>query len=151
MPKESPVSTCLSTFVISYLPYDNHPNKHEVIPQGGFLFFFMFFVWLHRVLVEACRVFVASCEVFVEAHGPCSCGGQAQWSLVSCGNSVPRPSDQTCLPCIAGWVLIHWTTREVPRCGSDLRFPDVAFPFIYLLAIRVSSSGTCVFRSLTQF
>ena len=96
MPKESPVSTCLSTFVISYLPYDNHPNKHEVIPQGGFLFFFMFFVWLHRVLVVACRV-------FVEAHGPCSCGGQAQLCHVE--TLFPDPAIKPASPALRGGFL----------------------------------------------
>ena len=23
--------------------------------------------------------------------------------------------DQTCVPCIAKWLLAHWTTRQVPR------------------------------------
>ena len=26
--------------------------------------------------------------------------------------------DQTCAPCIARWILNHWTTREVPSLGA---------------------------------
>ena len=32
----------------------------------------------------------------------------------TCGILVTRPGNQPCIPCIAGWTLNHWTTKEVP-------------------------------------
>ena len=32
--------------------------------------------------------------------------------------------DLTYVPCIARWILNHWTTREVPHCGFDLHFSN---------------------------
>ena len=38
------------------------------------------------------------------------------WPLcVACGNLNCRTKDGTCAPCSGGWILNHWTEREVPR------------------------------------
>ena len=60
--------------------------------------FVCLFVWLHRVLVVACRIF--------------SCG---MWTL-SCGmwDLVPWPGIKPGPPALGAWSLSHWTTREVP-------------------------------------
>ena len=48
------------------------------------MFFFFFFniylfIWLHQVLVVACRIFIAMCRSFVAMRGIFSCG---MWNLV---------------------------------------------------------------------
>ena len=41
----------------------------------------------------------------VVAHGPsCSLAWGSFWIR-----------DQTCVPCIGGWILIHWATREAQK------------------------------------
>ena len=87
---------------------------------------------LCRVLVVACRIF-ASCDIFhcstwtlFVLHGFGSCGPWAvehagsvaaacrlSCSLV-CGMLVPWPGIKPMPPCIARWILNHWTTREIP-------------------------------------
>ena len=50
----------------------------------------------------------------VAAHGLSSC---RMWVLVSAGSVADLSSltrDQTLVPCIARWILNHWTTRGVP-------------------------------------
>ena len=77
-------------------------------------------IWLHLVLVAACRIFIASCEISSMwrmdssvVHWLSSCGRSAQllfamWDL----SSLTR--DWTHIPCITRWILYHWATREVP-------------------------------------
>ena len=61
-------------------------------PSFSFFNIYLFYFWLHGVLVAACRL---SCPA-------------------ACGILVPRPGIRTCVPCIGRWILNHWTTREVP-------------------------------------
>ena len=42
-----------------------------------------------------------------------SCHARAYWLHGMWDLSSPT-RDQTCIPCIARWILNHWTTREVP-------------------------------------
>ena len=45
------------------------------------------YIWLHRVLIEACGIFIATCGIFVAACGIFSCGVRtlscSMWDLVS--------------------------------------------------------------------
>ena len=51
--------------------------------------------------------------------------------------------DQTCVPCVGRWVLVHWTTREVLFIVSlvyiSLMISDIEHLFMCLLAICISS------------
>ena len=62
-----------------------------------YLFFLIYlFIWLHWVLVAACRIF--------------SCG---MWDLAPWPGIKPRPL------ALGAWSLSHWTTREVLRFISS--------------------------------
>ena len=50
---------------------------------------------------------------FITAHRLSSCGAQNQF-LCSMWDPSSPTRDQTSIPCIAGWIANHWTTREVP-------------------------------------
>ena len=78
-------------------------------------------MWLSGISAAACGIFIAACGIFccdaqnsliVELRlSSCSTGAQllqGMWDLSS------PTRDQTPVPCIAGWILNHWTTREVP-------------------------------------
>ena len=60
---------------------------------------YLFFIWLHQVLVTACGIFVAACGIF-------SCGMQ---------DLVPRPGIEPGSPALGVQSPNHWTTREVPN------------------------------------
>ena len=72
------------------------------------------FIWLIQVLVAARRIFVASVwDLFVLACILSSCGSCAQ--LLCSMRDLSSPTrDRTHTPYIAGQILNHWTTREVP-------------------------------------
>ena len=78
------------------------------------------FIWLCWVLTAGCRIFTVMWD-FSLWHTDClivACGlSVAACTLsysVACGNLSSLTRDQTHLPCTAGWILNHWTTREVP-------------------------------------
>ena len=64
------------------------------------------FIWLHRVLVVACRVFSFHCGMWLFS---CS-----MWDLVL------GPEVEPGLPAWGAWSLSHWTTREVPSVVSHV-------------------------------
>ena len=62
-------------------------------------FFFKYvFIWLHQVLVEACKIF--SCSMWTLSWG--------MWYL------VPRPRIEPRLPALGVWSHSCWTTSKVP-------------------------------------
>ena len=64
------------------------------------ILFTFWFIWLRWVSVAA--------------WGLCSCGAHC-WLPHSMWDVSSPARDQTCVPCLAKWILNHWTTREVPR------------------------------------
>ena len=87
--------------------------------------FIYLFTWWHWVVVAACGIFRGGVQILwlwctgcsmqasvVRALRFSSCG---TWSWLPCSmwglSSLTR--DQTCIPCIARWILNHWTSREV--------------------------------------
>ena len=67
-----------------------------------FFFIYLFlFIWLHEVLVVACRIFDLHCGM---RDLTLSCG---IWDLAPWPGIEPRPS------ALGAWSLGHWTTREV--------------------------------------
>ena len=62
---------------------------------------FIYFIWLYRVLVGACRL-LSSYSTWAELRG-------GTWNL-----SHPT-RDRTCVPCFGRHILNHWISREVPR------------------------------------
>ena len=62
---------------------------------------------------------------FIVYHGLSSCGTQASFPHGMWDLSSPT-RDQSCVPCIASWILNHWTTRESP--------------YLYYLLSRLSQS-----------
>ena len=88
----------VSTWYSSYPSSCSFYSLRSIEPPvfGYFTYFlkniyFYVFIWLHRVLIVACRLF--------------SCG---MWNLVS------WPGIETAPPALGAQSLIHWTTREVP-------------------------------------
>ena len=63
---------------------------------------------------------LSSCSMWSLEHMGFSC---SMWDL----NSPTR--DQTRVPCIARWILNHWTTREVP--GYILMLILISVPKLY--------------------
>ena len=62
------------------------------------------------MLVAAREIFIASQGMSFAEHGLSTCGMRVQllcsmWDL----RSLNR--DQTHIPCVARWILNHWTTR----------------------------------------
>ena len=72
--------------------------QEEVLSQLSFCFYFLIFIWLHWVLVAACRIF--SCGMRTLSFG--------MWDL------VPWPGTEPGLPALGVRSLSHWTIREVP-------------------------------------
>ena len=72
------------------------------------------FIWLTQVLVAARRIFMASVrDLFILVCILSSCGSCAQ--LLCSMRDLSSPTrDRTHTPYIAGQILNHWTTREVP-------------------------------------
>ena len=61
-------------------------------------------------------------DSLVVAHGLSSYGGWAQ--LLSSMRDLTFPTrDQTCIPCIARWMLNHWMTREDPEYLLNMVIP----------------------------
>ena len=56
---------------------------------------------------------VCGTQALVEARELSSCGMRA-WLPHSMWDLSSLSGDQTRVPCIARWILYHWTTREVP-------------------------------------
>ena len=82
----------------------------------------------------AFRIFNCT-DSLVVAGGLSSCPRQAQ-SLRGMWNLSAPAREQTHVPCIAGQVLNHWTTREVPL-GIPLNiriefFSDLVSPLLVL-------------------
>ena len=77
-------------------------------PMKIFWFFnFLKFIWLHQVLVAACRIFHLCCDM----RG-------LQLQLVESSSQArikPRLSE------LGTWSLSHWTTREVPKYSFVMR------------------------------
>ena len=77
------------------------------LTKSSFLFCFLkntyLFIWLHQVLVAACRVFDLRCGLQTLRCGT--------WDLVPLSGIEPRP------PALGSRSLSHWATREVlPFC-----------------------------------
>ena len=97
--------------------------------------YFLFVIWLHQVLVAACRIFDLHCGMQI-----LSCG---MWDLVPWPGIKPRP------PALGGQSLGHWTTREGPtnmfwwETGVDfssfLLFPLLQATFPSPLLARLTS------------
>ena len=63
---------------------------------------------------------LSSCGVMVLGHlgsRVCRFNGCGVWVLCSMWDLSSLTRDQTCISCIARWILNHWTTREVPGSG----------------------------------
>ena len=64
-------------------------------------------------------------DSLVVACGLSSCSARA-WLLYRMGDLSSLRGDRTRIPCLARWILNHWTTREIPKVrvlielGSDL-------------------------------
>ena len=78
------------------------------------------FVWLHWVLVAACKI-VVSCGIFAVVQRLSSCGlssygirAQLLHNMQDMKDLSSLTMDQTCIPHIARQILNHWTTKEVP-------------------------------------
>ena len=69
------------------------------------------------VSVVARGIFVASCGVFPGSTLQLWCtGSRARDSVVaSMWDISSLTRDRTSVPCVARWILNHWTTREVPQ------------------------------------
>ena len=65
------------------------------------------FIWLHWVLVTAHGVFFASSGIF-------RCGAQYMWLPLDMWDLCSLTQDWTRIPCIARWIVNHWTTKEAP-------------------------------------
>ena len=79
------------------------------------------FIWLCWVLPAGCRIFIVMWDLslwrtdcLVVACGLSVAACRLSRS-VACGKLSSLTRDQTHLPCTAGWILNHWTTREVPN------------------------------------
>ena len=64
------------------------------------------FLWLHRVVVAACRIFIVSFLL---------CMGSRAHGLMWYPSSLTR-DEQPCIPYIARWILNHWTIRQALKC-----------------------------------
>ena len=72
------------------------------------------FIWLHWVLIVACKIFHLHCglrDFFVVACRILSC---SMW------DPVPWPGIKPEFPALGAWSLSHWTTSEVPFYSSWL-------------------------------
>ena len=65
------------------------------------------FIWLCQDFLASCGIFLCSTDSLVALCG-LSCSA-------TCRILVPRPGIETHVPCIAGQILNHWTTREAPE------------------------------------
>ena len=120
---------------------DSPDNLSLVLLKNVFIYFWLSWVGLHccsraffscgkRGLLSSCGV-QASCR-----SGFCWCRGWALgmrasvaaalrlrfWhrDLAASGHVGSSPTrDQTYVPCIGGWILNHWTTREAPESCLD--------------------------------
>ena len=104
------------------------------IPLYFLILLRMKFLWLCRCLVEACKIFVASWGSFVAVHRLSSCGtwaaensgfsncGTQPQLLCSMWDLSSLTGDQTHIPCIARWILNHWTTRKSWNCFLNFIF-----------------------------
>ena len=99
-------------------------NKHLTKIQTSIMYMQIWteiWDWLPIFLFTYLTVTVLSCSMQnlllwhndSRPSGLSSCGG---WALLLCSiwNVSTLTRDQTHLPCIARWILNHWTTREVP-------------------------------------
>ena len=74
-------------------------------------FFFLIFIWVHRVLAAAHGIFIASCRISLLRCQTLSlwCAGlAAHWRVDN--SSLTR--NWTLVPCIARQILNHWTTGK---------------------------------------
>ena len=73
-------------------------------------------------------------DLFIGVHGLSHCGtrtpGYPGLVVVACGlwHMGSSTRDQTCVPCIDGWILNHWTTRDIPVTHGCLQFALLPTP-----------------------
>ena len=71
--------------------------------------YFFFLIWLHWVLVVACRIFLAVCGIFLAA---------CRIFSYSMRDQVPWPGIEPQPPCMEMRNLNHQTMKEVPEAAS---------------------------------
>ena len=117
-------------------------DKIELL-KNIYLFIYLF-IWLHWVLLAACKIFFAACEIFVAACGIFSCGRRtlscSMWDL------VPWPGIKPGSPALGVWSLSHWTTRDVPELFKE-RLPANFILFCDLPLMSFIQFSTEVFVS----
>ena len=106
LPMVSSRSFMLSCLTVKSL---SHLSLFLCMMWGCVLFFKKIFIWLHRVLVSACKIF--SCCMWT-----LSCG---MWDL------VPWPGIKSGPTALGVQSLNHWTTREILTFFRESGNPDI--------------------------
>ena len=73
-----------------------------------YILFIYFLIWLHGVLVAACRIFCCSMQIL-------SCGIE-HWLLVPQSRMEPGP------PALEVWSFSHWNTGETILMVISLKY-----------------------------
>ena len=89
-------------------------KKHRLKrPMSCFFFFFSVFIYYLAVLAPSCPR-----EIVIVAQASLAAVLGLPGFSVACGISVSR----TRVPLTRRWILIHWTTREVPKKSDFLKW-----------------------------
>ena len=113
-PDEVPTLPCFNCSVASFY--------WVFFKYSNFKLFICLFIWLHQVLVTACKIF--SCGLWSLNY--------SMWNLVSLTGMEPGP------PALGAWSLIHWTSREVPVASIFLKNSSYFLLLPWPLLIQVN-------------
>ena len=84
---------------------------------------FIYYFWLYWVLIPRCMLSLVTLSGGYSSLWCADCSLQCLLLLQGTGSTVVHWLNCSmacgCVPCIGRWILIHYTTREVPQCAFE--------------------------------